>query len=91
MVPSQNDFLGSGLSYDELVEFSPNEPGTPFGDNLAHQFNMICHQFGDNKTPVLPQIRLLPVTKSINSVEVMEKGGDLIYLDEFAFFRVASK
>lgn len=74
-------------NHNQQVEFSPNEPGVPFGDNLAHMVLAICRQFGDNKTPALPPIRLLPVTKSINSVEVMEKGGNLIYLDAFAFFR----
>lgn len=80
MVPSQNDFLGSGLSYDELVEFSPNEPGIPFGDNSVNQVNTICHQNPAN----------IPVV-DFNTLEVMEQGGELIYLDDFAFFRVASK
>jgi len=60
------------------VAFSPNEPGIPFGDNLAHQVHRICHQFGDNKTPALPPIRLLPVTNPVNCFEVTEIGGDLI-------------
>lgn len=71
------------------VDFSPNEPGVPFGDNLAHQVSSICHQFGDNKTPALPPIRLLHVTNLDNLepadlapciFEVMEKGGSLIHM-----------
>jgi len=61
------------------VEFSPNEPGIPFGDNLLQPVSRICRQFGDNKFPALPPIRLLPVTNS-EFIEVMEKGGDLITL-----------
>lgn len=52
---------------DEQVEFSPNEPGIPFGDKLAHQVSCICLQFGDNKTPALPPIRLLPVTNFVET------------------------
>lgn len=72
------------------VEFSPNEPGIPFGDNLAHQVSCICRQFGDNKTPALSPIRLLPVTNLDNLepvdlapciFEVMEKGGNLIHVE----------
>ena len=48
------------------VEFSPNEPGIPFGDNLAYQVKRICRQFGDNLTPALPPIRLFPVTNLDN-------------------------
>lgn len=43
------------------VPFSPNEPGIPFDDNLARQVSRIYCQFGDNKTPALPPVRLLPV------------------------------
>lgn len=64
---------------DIRVEFSPNEPGIPFDDNLAHQVEQICHQFGDSPSPALPPICLLPVTNS-EFIEVMEKGGDLITL-----------
>lgn len=80
----------SGMSFDFAeVDFSPNESGIPFGDNLAHQVGQICHQFGDNKIPALPQIRLLPVTNLDNLepadlasciFEVMEKGGSLIHM-----------
>jgi hypothetical protein len=69
--------LGLGMTHDLRVEFSPNEPGTPFGDNLAHQVSSICRQFGDSSSLALPPIRLLPVTNS-EFIEVMEKGGDLI-------------
>lgn len=74
--------FSSCLIFDpSLVEFSPNEPGIPFGDNLAHQVGRICRQFGDSKNPALPSIRLMPVTNSrIYEVEVMEKGGALIHL-----------
>lgn len=37
MITIKNDFLGSGMSYAELiesVEFSPNEPGIPFDDSM---------------------------------------------------------
>lgn len=67
------------VPFSSDVEFSPNEPGIPFGDNLAHQVSCICRQFGDSKTPALLPIRLLPVTNS-EFIEVMEKGGDLITL-----------
>lgn len=67
------------VPFDSEVEFSPNEPGIPFGDNLAHQVRCICHQLGDTRTPALPSIRLLPVTNS-EVFEVMEKGGALIHL-----------
>lgn len=81
----KDSFLVSGMSFmsaSELaeIEFSPNELGTPFGDNLAHQLGSICHQFGDNKIPALPPISLLPVTNS-EVFEVMEKGGDLIHVE----------
>lgn len=78
------------VSFSFEVEFSPNEPGIPFGDNLAHQVGQICRQFGDNKTPALPPIRLLPVTNLDNLepadlapciFEVMEKGGNLIHVE----------
>lgn len=64
------------------VLFSPNEPGIPFGDNLAHQVRRLCHQIGDSKTLALPPIRLLPVT-SPEVIEVMEKGGALIHVRRF--------
>lgn len=75
---------------DMRVEFSPNEPGIPFGDNLAHQVSCICRQFGDNKTPALPPIRLLPVTNLDNLepadlmpqlYEVVDLAGDLIEME----------
>ncbi|MBZ0095448.1 MAG: hypothetical protein K8H75_08805 [Sulfuricella sp.] len=68
------------VPFSSDVEFFPNEPGIPFGDNLAHQVSCICRQFGDNKIPALPRIRLLPVTNS-EFFEVMEKGGDLIHVE----------
>lgn len=70
------------VPFSSEVEFSPNEPGIPFGDNLAHRVHRICHQFGDSRTPALPPIRLLPVTNSAESMEVMEKGGLLIHLEQ---------
>jgi len=66
-------------SFSSVVDFSPNEPGIPFGDNLAHQVSCICRQFGDSKSPALPPIRLLPVT-NFNIFEVVEKGGSLIHV-----------
>jgi len=69
--------MKASFSFD--VEFSPDEPGIPFGDNLAHQVSRICRQFGDSKTPALPPIRLMPVTNS-EFIEVMEKGGSLIQM-----------
>lgn len=72
----------SGMSFDmSEVAFFPDEPGIPFGDNLAHQVRRLCHQIGDSKTPALPPIRLLPVT-SPEVIEVMEKGGSLISLEK---------
>lgn len=62
----------------QQVEFSPNEPGVPFGDNLAHQVSRICHQICDSKTPALPPIRLFPVINPANCFEVTEIGGELI-------------
>ena len=56
--------LGAGMSFALGVEFSPNEPGIPFGDNLPHQVSLICRQFGDNKSPALRPIGLLPVINS---------------------------
>lgn len=67
------------VSFVSEVAFFPNEPGIPFGDNLAYQVRRVCHQFGDSKTPALPSIRLLSVTNS-DVFEVMEKGGALIHL-----------
>lgn len=83
--------LGHGMSFDFAeVEFSPNEPGIPFGDNLAHQVRRICHQFGDSNVYQLPPIRLLPVTNLDNLqpadispcvYEVVDVSGDLIELE----------
>lgn len=91
MITAKAVFPDSGISFDFAeVEFSPKEPGIPFGDNLAHQVSAICHQFGDSKTPALPPIRLLPVTNLDNLepvdlmpwlYEVMEKGGNLIHVE----------
>lgn len=82
--------LGCGKTHDLRVEFSSNEPGILFGDNLAHQVNMICRQFGDNKTPALPPIRLLPVI-NLNNLEpvdiapclyeVVDLSGELIEME----------
>lgn len=75
---------------DMWVEFSPNEPGIPFGDNLAHQVSCICRQFGDNKTPALPPISILPVTNLDNLepadlmpqlYEFIDIAGDLIEME----------
>jgi len=78
MITKKLGKLGAGVTFG-CVEFSPNEPGIPFGDNLAHQVSRICRQFGDSRTPALSPIRFIPVTNS-DVFEAMEKGGDLIHV-----------
>jgi hypothetical protein len=89
MVETYPKIQTAGMQYMR-VEFSPNEPGIPFGDNLAHQVSLICRQFGDSRTPALPPIRLLPVTNLDNLepvdlmprlYEVVDLTGDLIELE----------
>ena len=64
VAPPATSPAGEGVFF-RGIEFFPNEPGIPFGDNPAHQVAKDCHQIGDGHSPAPASICLSPVTNSI--------------------------